>query len=63
LQRLRQTHPGMVIDGNFNAVAAHEGSQIPSDTRDRVQTSWLPQAIGAWEKAGRPKIPAPQPAK
>jgi hypothetical protein len=65
LQTLRQTHLGIVIDGDFNALAWNQTGLIPLeyDTRDRLQMSSINHAIDAWKKAGCPPIPAPKPAK
>ncbi|HWB09371.1 MAG TPA: hypothetical protein VG826_09115 [Pirellulales bacterium] len=65
LQTLRQAHPGIVIDNDFNSLAWHQTGLVPAgcDNRERAQTAFFHQAIDTWEKAGCPPIPAAKPAK
>lgn len=55
-QALQQTHPGIVIDGNWSALAWTERELLPNDcdTRERLHTNQFQRTLEKWNAAGSP---------
>jgi hypothetical protein len=56
LQVLRQTHPGIVIDGNLYENSWRQRPLLPAgcDTVERRQSSWSRQVVQQWKAGGCP---------